>query len=38
MLRRRLNVEEAAEKVENYLTTLVEELKMLTQLAGKNSC
>lgn len=34
-LRRRLRVEEAAERVENYLTAVVEELKMLTQLAGK---
>ncbi|MBC7090834.1 MAG: alpha-hydroxy-acid oxidizing protein [Nitrososphaeria archaeon] len=35
VLRRRLKVEDAVERVENYLTTVIEELKMLTQLSGK---
>lgn len=35
VLRRRLKVDETAVKVENYLRAIIEELQMLTQLAGK---
>jgi len=34
-LRKRLNVDLAAERVENYLKATISELKMLTQLTGK---
>ncbi len=36
-LRKRLNVEEAARRIENYLRGVIEELCMFTQLAGKTS-
>lgn len=35
ILRRRLKIDEASEKVENYLSAVIEELRMLTQLSGK---
>jgi glutamate synthase domain-containing protein 2 len=35
VLRRRLKVEDAVKRVENFLATVIEELKMLTQLSGK---
>ncbi|MEM1550670.1 MAG: glutamate synthase-related protein [Candidatus Bathyarchaeia archaeon] len=34
-LRKRLNIEEASRRIYNYLSAIVKEVKMLTQLAGK---
>ncbi len=36
-LRKRLNIEEAARRVENYLRAVIEELKMIVALTGKTS-
>jgi glutamate synthase domain-containing protein 2 len=36
-LRRRLRVDDAAQRVENYLNATIEELEMFTQLSGKTS-
>lgn len=36
-LRKRLNVDEAAKRVENYLRSVIKELCMMAQLAGKTS-
>ncbi|MCX8188643.1 MAG: glutamate synthase-related protein [Nitrososphaeria archaeon] len=35
LLRKRLKIDESSERIENYLSTVIEELKMLTQLSGK---